>query len=611
MNYDFSGWATRNDLKCSDGRIIRSGAFKDCDGKQVPLVWQHQHNGVENVLGHAILENRPEGVYTYAVFNNTESGKMAKEAVQNGDIKQLSIYANKLKQNGSNVMHGVIREVSLVLAGANPGAMIDTVIAHSDDGSEEAVIYTDTDIELYHAATKKDEDTDETDPYVVEDNQNGSVDERTQNMDPQNTQDKQGQDQQNQTPAPVQGDKTIQDVIDEMTDEQKDVLYYLVGMAAQQGEATGEEDVEEDDMKHNLFDGDGEYLAHSAEDLEEVLRDAKRYGSLKESALQHGMEDITLGDALQHSITNVGFLFPDAKTMGAEPEFISRKMDWVEDVMNGVSRTPFSRVKSVLANITEDEARAKGYITGKQKKEEVFKLLKRTTDPQTIYKKQKMDRDNMVDITSFDVVAWLKKEMRMMLDEELAGAILCGDGREAADDDHISHDHIRPIWQDDKIYTTNVSVAIPEAEKDDENKFYTKLIKAIIKARKNYRGSGNPVFYTTEDVLTGMLLITDSTGRDIYESPEKLAQKLRVSKIVTVPVMEGKTRTDTDSKKYALQGIIVNLKDYNVGADNGGAVTLFDDFDIDYNAQKYLIETRCSGALVKPYAAISVETVEA
>lgn len=604
MNYDFSGWATRNDLKCSDGRVIRSGAFKDCDGKQVPLVWQHQHNGVENVLGHAILENRPEGVYTYAVFNNTESGKMAKEAVQNGDIKQLSIYANKLKQNGSNVMHGVIREVSLVLAGANPGAMIDTVIAHSDDGSEEAVIYTDTDIELYHAATKKDEDTDETDPEVVEDNQNGSVDERTQNMDPQNAQAPQGQ-------APVQGDKTIQDVIDEMTDEQKDVLYYLVGMAAQQGEATGEEDVEDEDMKHNLFDAEGDYLAHSAEDMEEVLRDAKRYGSLKESALQHGMEDITLGDALQHSITDVGFLFPDAKTIGTEPEFISRKMDWVEDVMNGVSRTPFSRVKSVLANITEDEARAKGYITGKQKKEEVFKLLKRTTDPQTIYKKQKMDRDNMVDITSFDVVAWLKKEMRMMLDEELAGAILCGDGREAADDDHISHDHIRPIWQDDKIYTTNVSVSIPAAEKDDENKFYTKLIKAIIKARKNYRGSGNPVFYTTEDVLTGMLLITDSTGRDIYESPEKLAQKLRVSKIVTVPVMEGKTRTGTDSKKYALQGIIVNLKDYNVGADNGGAVTLFDDFDIDYNAQKYLIETRCSGALVKPYAAISVETVEA
>lgn len=607
MNYDFSGWATRNDLKCSDGRIIRSGAFKDCDGKQVPLVWQHQHNGVENVLGHAILENRPEGVYTYAVFNNTESGKMAKEAVQNGDIKQLSIYANKLKQNGSNVMHGVIREVSLVLAGANPGAMIDTVIAHSDDGSEEAVIYTDTDIELYHAATKKDEDTDETDPEVVEDNQNGSVDERTQNMDPQNAQAQAPQGQ-----APVQGDKTIQDVIDEMTDEQKDVLYYLVGMAAQQGEATGEEDVEDEDMKHNLFDAEGDYLAHSAEDMEEVLRDAKRYGSLKESALQHGMEDITLGDALQHSITDVGFLFPEAKTIGAEPEFISRKMDWVEDVMNSVSRTPFSRVKSIFANITEDEARAKGYITGKEKKEEVFKLLKRTTDPQTIYKKQKMDRDNMVDITSFDVVAWLKKEMRMMLDEELAGAILCGDGRTSTDDDHISHDHIRPIWQDQNLYTTNVAVSVKSAEKDDENKVYSKMIKAIIKARKNYRGSGNPVFYTTEDVLTGMLLITDSTGRDIYESPEKLAQKLRVSKIVTVPVFENKTRVGSDSKSYQLQGVIVNLKDYNVGADNGGAVTLFDDFDIDYNAQKYLIETRCSGALVKPYSAISVEmTLEA
>ena len=605
MNYDFSGWATRNDLKCSDGRIIRSGAFKDCDGKQVPLVWQHQHNGVENVLGHAILENRPEGVYTYAVFNNTESGKMAKEAVQNGDIKQLSIYANKLKQNGSNVMHGVIREVSLVLAGANPGAMIDTVIAHSDDGLEEAVIYTDTDIELYHAATKKDEDTDETDPEVVEDNQNGSVDERTQNMDPQNAQAPQGQ-------APVQGDKTIQDVIDEMTDEQKDVLYYLVGMAAQQGEATGEEDVEDEDMKHNLFDAEGDYLAHSAEDMEEVLRDAKRYGSLKESALQHGMGDITLGDALQHSITDVGLLFPDAKTIGAEPEFISRKMDWVEDVMNSVSRTPFSRVKSVFANITEDEARAKGYITGKEKKEEVFKLLKRTTDPQTIYKKQKMDRDNMVDITSFDVVAWLKKEMRMMLDEELAGAILCGDGRTSTDDDHISHDHIRPIWQDQNLYTTNVAVAVKSAEKDNENAVYGKMIKAIIKARKNYRGSGNPVFYTTEDVLTGMLLITDSTGRDIYESPEKLAQKLRVSKIVTIPVLENKTRVGSDSKSYQLQGIIVNLKDYNVGADNGGAVTLFDDFDIDYNAQKYLIETRCSGALVKPHSAISIEmTIEA
>ncbi len=450
---------------------------------------------------------------------------------------------------------------------------------------------------------KRNEDTEETDPEVVEDNQNGSVDERTQNMDPQNAQNAQNPQGQ----APVQGDKTIQDVIDEMTDEQKDVLYYLVGMAAQQGEATGEEDVEDEDMKHNLFDCEGDYLAHSAEDLDEVLRDAKRYGSLKESALQHGMEDITLGDALQHSITDVGFLFPDAKTIGSEPEFISRKMDWVEDVMNGVSRTPFSRVKSVFANITEDEARAKGYITGKEKKEEVFKLLKRTTDPQTIYKKQKMDRDNMVDITSFDVVAWLKKEMRMMLDEELAGAILCGDGRTSTDDDHISHDHIRPIWQDDALYTTNVSVTVTSAENNDDNKLYAKLIKAIIKARKEYRGSGNPVFYTTEDVLTGMLLVTDTTGRDLYESPEKLAQKLRVSKIVTVPVMETKTRIGSDSKRYALQGVIVNLKDYNVGADNGGAVTLFDDFDIDYNAQKYLIETRCSGALVKPHAAISIE----
>lgn len=609
MKYDFSGWATRNDLQCSDGRIIRSGAFKDCDGKRVPLVWQHQHNGVENVLGHAILENRPEGVYTYGVFNNTENGQMAKEAVKNGDIRQLSIYANQLRQNGSNVLHGAIREVSLVLAGANPGAMIDTVMVHSDDGYEEAVIYTGEDFELYHSK-KDDEDIDD----AVEDQnakiQNGS-----------NKQNNEGDSMANQmtkdprfnqvTPNPNdEEDKTIQDVIDSMTDEQKDVLYYLVGIASEGDEPVDDEDFddEDDDMKHNVFDGSDNYLAHSEEELSEVIRDAKRYGTLKESAFQHGMEDLTLADSLAHSITDVGTLFPDAQMPNAIPGFVARDMEWVDGVMNSVSRTPFSRVKSVFADITEDEARAKGYITGKQKKEEVFKLLKRTTDPQTVYKKQKMNRDDVTDITSFDVIAWLKGEMRTMLNEELAGAFLCGDGRTSADDDHISHDHIRPVWGDDKLYTTNVVIKTKAA--DEEDKKYRDFIKAAIKVRKNYRGSGTPVLYTTEDNLTGMLLLTDTTGRDLYESPEKLAQKLRVSKIVTVPVFENRKRTDAeDSKEHKLEGIIVNLKDYNVGADKGGSVTLFDDFDIDFNAQKYLIETRCSGALTVPHAAISIESV--
>lgn len=596
-DYDFCGWATRNNIKCSDGRVIRKDAFKECDGKRVPLVWMHQHNSVENVLGHAILENRDDGVYTYGVFNNTPAGQDAKEMVKNGDVTGLSIYANKLRQNGHDVFHGAIREVSLVLAGANPGAYIETVLAHSDDQDEEAVVYFGESLE-----TDNMQHSEECEKSIIDedDNQNGidssdefiiHAEEKDDNM----------------------ADKTIGDVIKTMNEEQKNVLYALVGMAAE-GQMGDLPDDEDDDMKHNIFTEDyyeDDYLAH-AEDFEEIIRDAKRCGSLRDSALEHGMEDLTAEDVMAHGndygITNIDMLFPDYKTTSSIPGFVSRDMTWVSGVMQGVSHTPFSRIKSIFANITEDEARAKGYMKGKIKKEEVFTLLKRTTDPQTIYKKQKLDRDDMIDITGMDVVLFLKGEMRKMLDEEIARAILVGDGRESHLEDKIQEVHIRPIWTDDDFYTVKAGIGLAkEATEDDK---YSSIIRTAIKARKNYKGSGNPVFYTTEDNLTGMLLLTDKTGRDLYASKEALANKLRVSDIVTVPVMENLTRTDAkDSNKVkTLEGIIVNLKDYNVGADEGGNVNLFDDFDIDYNQHKYLIETRCSGALTKPYSAIAIET---
>ena len=617
MEYDFSGYATRNDIKCSDGRIIRQDAFKECDHKKVPLVWQHDHMTPDNVLGHAMLENREDGVYAYGTFNNTPSGQNAKECVINGDVNALSIYANKLRQNGSNVIHGAIREVSLVLAGANPGAYIDTVLVHDYDDEEEAEICFNEPISLAHA---EDETKDET---VAENNNN---EETVQDViDSMNEKQKNvlyalvgmaaedgGEVQHAETDD---SEETVQDVIDSMNEKQKNVLYALVGMAA---EGTGDNgNVEGDeDMKHNVFetDTDDNTLAH-AEVFDEILRDAKRFGSLKESAIQHGYADLETSDVLAHAdygITDINYLFPDYKNVTNTPSFVSREMGWVENVMRNVSHTPFSRIKTVFANITEDEARAKGYIKGKQKKEEVFPLLKRTTDPQTVYKKQKLDRDDVIDIVDFDVVVWLKGEMRLMLDEEIARAVMVGDGRTAGEEDKISEDHIRPIWGDDPFYTIRAQVELDASASEDDK--YKTLIRAAIKARKNYKGSGNPTFYTTEDNLTGMLLLTDTTGRDLYESAEQLAKKLRVKEIVTVPVMENLTRT-ADSKDGTLtgktmtfEGLIVNLKDYNVGADKGGAVSMFDDFDIDYNQQKYLIETRCSGALVKPYAAIALET---
>ena len=588
MDFDFGGYATRNNIQCSDGRVICKDAFKDQDHTKVPLVYQHDHMSISNVLGHGILENRDDGVYVYGKFNDTEAGRSAREAVKNGDISALSIYANRLKQHGSNVVHGAIREVSLVLAGANPGAYIDTVMVHSDDDTEEAEIcFVDEKSSIVFHSEKSEEEEELT-----------NEDENSEDDMPTNSN--------------SGSEKTVQDVIDSMNEEQKNVLYALVGMAA---ESAAEDDTtdEDDDMKHNIFEGDNEMntLAH-AEDFAEILRDAKRYGSLKESAIQHGYEDLTVDDVLQHDdygIGNIDYLFPDYRNVTNQPGFVSRKMGWVTDVMNAVGHTPFARIRTIFADITEDEARAKGYIKGKLKKEEFFTLIRRTTDPQTIYKKQKLDRDDVVDITDFDVVAWLKGEMRLMLDEEIARAILVGDNRLTSDEDKIQETHVRPVWKDDDFYTIKADIELDTGATEDD--IAKAVIRAAIKARKDYMGSGNPTFYTTEDMLTSMLLLTDNDGRDLYTDEAQLARKLRVSKIVTVPVMEGLTREGSGSltgKTLTLQGVIVNLADYNVGADKGGAVNMFDDFDIDYNQQKYLIETRCSGALVKPYSAIAVET---
>ena len=568
--FDFGGWATRNNLKCSDGRVIIKDAFKHNDGHKVPLVWNHQHNDPLNVLGHAILENRNEGVYAYCTFNNTEAGQNAKQLVEHGDVSALSIFANKLKQQGSNVLHGEIREVSLVLAGANPGAFIDSIIRHGEESDEEAVVYTGETLELMHSEESTDKVDEESTEETSEEDTETSEDEVKHSDD----------------------EKTVGDVFNTLTEEQKNVVYALIGQALESKNQNGNNEGEPD-MKHNVFETQNDKkettLSHS--EIQAIINDAKRYGSMRDSVLAHGIE-------------NVDFLFPDARNMNDVPDFIQRDMGWVSKVMSGVHSTPFSRVKSMHANITEDEARAKGYIKGKLKKEEVFSLLKRSTEPTTVYKKQKMDRDDVIDITGFDVIAWLKAEMRMMLDEEIARAILVGDGRLSSSDDKISEDKIRPIWKDADLYTHKVMIAAePTARAEEKAKAF---IKACIKSRKNYKGSGNPKLYTTEDMVTDCLLLEDNNGRRIYESVASLATALRVSEIVTVPVMEGLTRNG-QTNKVELLAIIVNLNDYNVGADKGGAVNMFDDFDIDYNQQKYLIETRCSGALVKPYSAIAVE----
>lgn len=574
--FDFSGWATRNDLKCSDGRTIRKDAFKDNNGQKVPLVWNHQHNDPLNILGHALLENRQEGVYAYCTFNETEAGQNAKLLVEHGDVSALSIYANQLKQRGSDVIHGAIREVSLVLAGANPGAFIDSVICHGEESEEEAIIYTGEDISLFHAECDKKEETKEEKPV---ENEKKTTESEKKTTD---------------------SEETVGEVLDTLNEKQKTAVFALIAQALENADNSDDDDEEEKEMKHNVFDQDKttkeNVLSHS--DIESILSDAKRSGSLKESFLAH---------TATYGIDQIDTLFPEPKSMNTPPEFIKRDMDWVAGVINGVHHTPFSRIKSMFANITEDEARAKGYIKGNLKKEEVFTLLKRTTTPTTIYKKQKLDRDDILDITDFDVVAWIKGEMRMMLDEEIARAILVGDGRLTSDDDHIPEQNIRPVWKDDDLYTIKTKITVSTTATDDDKA--KAMIKAAVKSRKNYKGSGNPVLYTTEDFLTNCLLLEDTQGYRLYKSEQDVATAMRVSKIVTVPVMEGLTRTDSESKTRTLMGIIVNLKDYNVGADKGGAVNMFDDFDIDYNQQKYLMETRCSGALIKPYSAIALEMV--
>ena len=567
-SYDFSGWATRNNLRCSDGRTILKDAFKTNDGQTVPLVWNHQHNESYNVLGHALLENRDDGVYAYCTLNDTDAGKNAKLLVKHGDISALSIYANQLKQQGGKVLHGAIREVSLVLAGANPGAFIDSIMSHGEETDEEAIIYTGENISLYHADT----------PPVT----NKKEDEELKMAD--------------QTTNKPESEETVADVFNTLSEKQKTVVYAMIGQALEDAGATDGEPTEggNENMKHNVFDQEEFYddttLSHS--EMEAIISDAKRYGSLKDSVLAHG-------------ITDINYLFPDAQTMDNTPGFITREQTWVNKVMSGVHNTPFSRIKSIFANLTEAEARAKGYIKGKQKVEEVFGLLKRTTTPTTIYKKQKLDRDDVVDITDFDVVAWLKTEMRLMLDEEIARAVLIGDGRLSSSDDKINEQNIRPIWKDDDLYTIKQVVNVTSTATTDQKA--KAFIQAAVRARKNYKGSGNPTLYTTEDKLTDCLLMEDTTGRVIYESVDKLATALRVKEIVTVPVMEGQTRTDSDSKTRTLAGIIINLADYNIGADKGGAVNMFDAFDIDYNAQKHLIDTRCSAALPDAYSAIALE----
>lgn len=581
-NYDFSGWATVNNLRCSDGRTIRKNAFADDDGLEVPLVWQHGHNDPDNVLGHALLENRNEGVYTYCSFNNTKKANTARMLVENRDIKALSIYANGLKQKGGDVLHGSIKEVSLVLSGANPGAVIDVPVIQHSDGSftealDEAYIMTGKEIVEYisHDDIKDEEELE------MADNRRKYIEHADE-------------------------DKTIEDVLNEMTEEQLDVLYYIVDQVlADQEEELAQSGIYGGDMRYNIFEQQNgrnqeEELLHS--DMDIIFEDAKRYGSLKDSVLAHA------GD---YGIDNIDFLFPDAKTLG-DPTFIKRDTDWVADVINGCHHSPFARVKSIHADITAEEARARGYIKGNKKVDEVFSLLKRETNPQTIYKKQKLDRNDIVDVSDFNVVAWLKAEMRLMLEEELARAVLIGDGRTASSPDKISEYNIRPIVSDDDLYSVKVNITLDPADVADAAKRADAFITAAIKNRKLYKGSGSPVLYASEDIVTDCLLLEDGIGRTLYKDLNELANKLRVARIVTVPVMEGVTRTDTTAgKTYDILGIMVNLKDYNIGADKGGQLSFFDDFDIDYNQQKYLMETRASGALVLPKSALVFEIEQA
>ena len=655
-HYDFAGWATKNNIRCSDGRTIMHGAFSADNGKRVPLVWNHQHDNVRNVLGHADLEERPEGVYAYCSFNNTEHGQDAKDCVKHGDIVALSIYANQLKQNGANVIHGAIREVSLVLAGANRGAVIDSVLEHGElsDDSAEISFVGYGDIEIHHSDLDEQDDDyedEELDGYQ-EDDEAEEVEEDDENLqhadngeakkeekedggetvaDVMNTltdkqrkavaiiieqaiADSKGDNSMSHADGDAQNDaenddETVEDVYNTLNEKQKKVVNFLIGEALKNKDSEGGSE-----MKHNVFEGSENVqntISHA--EIHEICRVGKQMGSLKaavDQAYEEGVLEHAEGD---YGINNIDYLFPDAKAMTTEPELIKRDMGWVDDVFNGVHRTPFKRVKSVFADITEDEARAKGYIKGKFKKEEVFTLLKRTTDPQTIYKKQKLDKDDLEDLEdNFNVLPWIKNEMNMMFREEVARAILIGDGRPSSSDDKIQENHIRPIYNDEDLFTVKVPVEVKSGATEDD--IARALIKAMVKARKQYKGTGNPTFFTTEDYLTDCLLIENTLGERLYKSEAEVATAMRASKITTVEPMENKTISITNegrSTSYPLMGVLVNLTDYNVGAKNGGKTDFFEDFDIDFNQQKYLYEARMSGALKKPFSAISFYLVEA
>ena len=599
MEYDFSGWATRNNIQCSDGRTILKDAFKDNDGQKVPLVWNHQHDNPTEVLGHAILENRDDGVYAYCKFNNTESGNIAKELVHNGDVNQLSIYANKLKTKMNNVMHGCIREVSLVLAGANPGAYIDSIMIHSDEEGEEAIIYNNEIIDNADAVEHSDSsegtvsETSEKENDEKEEKQDESEKEdkkETQKEDKKEEDKMEGENEKNE--------KTIGEIFDTLNDEQKDAVYALVGQAVEDAQNNEEEEDGGENMKHNVFDNDeeGEVLQHS-EILSDAIQDAKRYGSLKDSVIEH---------AAINNITDINKLFPDATALNKEPIMIENDQSWVAKIMKDVKHTPFSRVKATFGKMTEPQARAKGYVKGNKKVNIQMAALNRVTTPTTVYIKNEIDRDDVVDITDFDVVAWQKKEMRKQLDKELARAMLLGDGRDISDTDKINEQNIIPVVKDVDTYTIKYTITEGTDYKQtgnsqSENDSFTKgIVRAALRARKQYKGSGKPTFYTTEDYLTDLLLIEDQNGRTIYDSVEKLATAMRVKEIVTIPEMENEAYSN-------IVGIIVNMNDYTAGADKGGSVNMFDDFDIDYNQMKYLMETRMSGALTVPYSAIVLQ----
>lgn len=588
FDYDCSGWATKANVRCYDGLVIAQDAFKECSGKVVPMVYNHDHSNVDNVIGHCLLENRPGGVYCYAKFNDTDTGKTARQCVESGDLSAFSIFANGLKKVGSTVKHGFIREVSLVLAGCNPGALIDEVVKHSADEDYEggeAFIYNEDGLSLTHGM----------------DPEGNPLEDLTHSADSGDavTNDEATQEEAKMADEKNEG-KTLEQVYNSMTDEQKECCHALVGLALEEQEGGDNDDGEEDDtVKQNVFDKDtnATVLKHSIEEINNVVKTAKSHGTMKAAFEDAGMDS----DELAHSIDNIDWLFPEDHLLDTTPRIIDKPDDWVSVVMGAVHHIPFSRFKSMFADLTEEDARAKGYFKGNFKKEEVFGLLRRSTSPTTVYKKQKLDRDDVIDITTFGVVAWLKQEMRLKLNRELALAYLLGDGRLAASEDKIDENCIRPVFNDSDLFTIKVQCKTTGLTTVEDK--YKALIKQILRSRKEYRGSGTPTLFTTEDALTEMLLLEDGIGHPLYADEAALARKLRVKNIVTIPEMEGRK----GAKGGDLVCLIVNLADYTVGADKGGAVSMFDDFDIDFNAQKYLIETRCSGALTTPFSAMAVE----